>query len=167
MGFARALRFKLQTVFSKTARDSLRVSHQSISRLPGPGWKRRETCTAAPAHWLHQAAPWDQQELQSLSRWQGGLKTGWMTRPVVGKWLVVYPRGRYRGQYCITSSLVTWMMAKCVPSASSQKIWNQEECLVRPRGVVAFRGTCTGSRNGLTGTSRRLRRQVLPYFVFN
>ena len=93
----------------------------------------------------------------------GGLKTGWTVNPkglwsavwslAGGQSLVVYPSAWYWGQYCLTSSLMTWMIGQSASSASLQMMRNWEEQLIHHMIVLPCKGTSTGWRNGQTGTS--------------
>jgi len=40
------------------------------------------------------------------------------------------PRGQYWGQYCLTPSLMTWMMGRSTPSAGLWMIKNSEEWFI-------------------------------------
>lgn len=66
-----------------------------------------------------------------------------------GQSLAVYPRGQYRDQYYLTSSL---MDGKSAPSTSLQVIHSWEDCLIEQMVVIPCRGTLTGWRNEPTGT---------------
>lgn len=91
------------------------------------------------------------------------MKTGWAAGPK-GLWAaapspdgdlasVQYHRGWYRGQCCLSLSLRTQAKGQSTPSASLKMVRSWEEWLTDQVGVLPFRGTLAGWRNGQTGNS--------------
>lgn len=85
----------------------------------------------------------------------GRLKTVWIARPksTWRPWLAVCPRKWHWGQYCLTSSSMTWMTRQSVPSLYGQLQQNWEDLLTHLLHVLLFRGTYTDWKTAQTGTS--------------
>lgn len=98
-------------------------------------------------------------------RLESGQGAGLRTLNLTGLWSVPRnPLGRpvTRGaphrlilgsaNYCLASSLITWMIGQNAPSANMKMIGNWEERLIHQTDVLPFRGTSRGWRNKLTRT---------------
>lgn len=93
-------------------------------------------------------------------RW-GGLKTGWSVK-LKGLWSTRRaagdhraPRGWYQGQYCFTSSVMSWMIGQTAPSSRLQMIpdgwWmipEQGLCLIHLKFLLLFNRIWTSRRIG-------------------
>lgn len=80
----------------------------------------------------------------------------WLQRVVIrgtkSSWsLVLRARGQYRGQNCLPSLLMTWMMSESAPSTSTQEIQNGKEWLIDQMVALLSREIQTGWKAGQTG----------------
>lgn len=66
-----------------------------------------------------------------------------------------YPTSHLWLQSCLTSSLTIQTMGSSAPSVNLQVAQNWEELLIHHRVMLTFRGTSTGWRGGLIGTTWR------------